>query len=560
MAKNRGSKKKNKQKKNGHMAAPVPAASVNQKCEDNFDAGKPDLDAAEQDNQEMDSSGAEEAPAEVQELKAEPAADAVPEAAAEVSESKAEAAVTDEAEADKSAAAEEVPAPKAENAVAAEAMPEAAAKAKAEPAPVAEVQPPKVKARPKPPSWMKPTAEEKTAPATQTPKPEAAAVPPEKASAAPSAEPKCTAASAVPSESADPSAQLVADSVLLGAPVFSGGDSAADAAVDALLAPTVVPEADKKSQIHPLAGVVGGFTAPLNLEGLSHKEEAPSAGTKAVRPKEVADGSKVPSEIAHLGEIVDSIESLDYLKPRLKKISLTGCEASDLVGLYRIVSQVLLDNMRTQLNTMRQMRERYEKRLRQVVVDESAKFVKMVNSGQEILSSARPAEEADEPGSMALRKQLEIKDALLLKAREAQEEAEARCEKVAKDVINIRQRQEKDVALHLQKAREALLGKLLPILDSFESALANKSSFVNVESVVEGLENIHKQLLDACVSEGLQPIEAKGQPFDPNLHEAMGYVTTSELPEDCVVTELRRGYMLNDKLLRATMVQVAKPE
>ena len=73
-----------------------------------------------------------------------------------------------------------------------------------------------------------------------------------------------------------------------------------------------------------------------------------------------------------------------------------------------------------------------------------------------------------------------------------------------------------------------------------------------------GLEGIYNQLMSSCKSEGLEIIETKGQVFDPNLHEAMGHVETSEMPEDSIYDEVRRGYMLGGKLLRAPMVRLAK--
>ena len=355
--------------------------------------------------------------------------------------------------------------------------------------------------------------------------------------------------------------------VLLGAPSLAEDDGAADD----LLAPTEITE-DSTSESHPLACIVGGFAAPLQLQGESaaapaslpaasgHSDSVNSVASSAVSLKnsETHDTKKMQSELEQLRNIVDAVESLDYMKPRLRKLELAGYQASDLVNLYRLASQVLLENWQNQIQRTNKLRERYEKRLRDVVIDKSSEFMQMVTSGQvPVESEEDEAAPAHEAGSFMLRKQLEIKEELLMKTRESLAEAEARYDKVARDVVNIRQRQAKDVALHLQKDREALFTKLLPVLDSFDSALAASDSFVNVESVVEGLNNIHKQLLDACMSEGLEPIEAKGKLFNPNLHQAMGSVPTDEVPEDYVVTDLRRGYLLNDKLLRATMVQVA---
>jgi molecular chaperone GrpE len=96
---------------------------------------------------------------------------------------------------------------------------------------------------------------------------------------------------------------------------------------------------------------------------------------------------------------------------------------------------------------------------------------------------------------------------------------------------------------------------LLPILDSFERALqtgVEKSEFRS------GVELIYKQLQDALQKLGLRPIPAKGEPFDPHLHEAIEMVDTTEAPDHQILEELQRGYKLKDRLLRPSMVKVAR--
>jgi molecular chaperone GrpE len=97
---------------------------------------------------------------------------------------------------------------------------------------------------------------------------------------------------------------------------------------------------------------------------------------------------------------------------------------------------------------------------------------------------------------------------------------------------------------------------LLPTLDSFERALqvgaADKSEFRS------GVELIYKQLQDALVKLGLRAIPAKGEPFDPHLHEAIEMVDTTDTPDHQILEELQRGYKLKDRLLRPSMVKVAR--
>jgi molecular chaperone GrpE len=97
---------------------------------------------------------------------------------------------------------------------------------------------------------------------------------------------------------------------------------------------------------------------------------------------------------------------------------------------------------------------------------------------------------------------------------------------------------------------------LLPTLDSFERALqigaAEKSEFHS------GVELIYKQLQDALQKLGLRAIPAKGEPFDPHLHEGIEMVETSDAPDHQILEELQRGYKLKDRLLRPSMVKVAR--
>jgi len=97
---------------------------------------------------------------------------------------------------------------------------------------------------------------------------------------------------------------------------------------------------------------------------------------------------------------------------------------------------------------------------------------------------------------------------------------------------------------------------LLPTLDSFERALqtgaAEKSEFRS------GIELIYKQLQDALQKLGLRAIPAKGEPFNPHLHEAIEMVETANVPDHQILEELQRGYKLKDRLLRPSMVKVAR--
>jgi molecular chaperone GrpE len=100
------------------------------------------------------------------------------------------------------------------------------------------------------------------------------------------------------------------------------------------------------------------------------------------------------------------------------------------------------------------------------------------------------------------------------------------------------------------------LKALLPTLDSFERALQTSAS--DKSEFRGGVELIYKQLQDALAKLGLRPIPAKGEPFDPHLHQAIEMVDTEEAEDHHVLDELQRGYKLKDRLLRPSMVRVAR--
>jgi molecular chaperone GrpE len=120
---------------------------------------------------------------------------------------------------------------------------------------------------------------------------------------------------------------------------------------------------------------------------------------------------------------------------------------------------------------------------------------------------------------------------------------------------NARRRASKEQQDFRDYAAADAIKSLLPVLDSFERALTVKSEPGDLRS---GVELIYKQLQDALAKMGVRAVPAKGEPFDPHVHEAIEMVETSEAADHEVLEELQRGYKLKDRLLRPAMVKVAK--
>ncbi len=120
---------------------------------------------------------------------------------------------------------------------------------------------------------------------------------------------------------------------------------------------------------------------------------------------------------------------------------------------------------------------------------------------------------------------------------------------------NARRRATKEQQDFRDYAAADAIRSLLPVIDSFERALQVKSDPGDFRS---GVELIYKQLQDALAKIGVRAIPAKGEPFDPHVHEAIEMVETSDAADHEVLEELQRGYKLKDRLLRPAMVKVAK--
>jgi molecular chaperone GrpE len=107
---------------------------------------------------------------------------------------------------------------------------------------------------------------------------------------------------------------------------------------------------------------------------------------------------------------------------------------------------------------------------------------------------------------------------------------------------------------------EALMQKLIPVLDNLEmaQAAAQNAQGDAPQSLQTGIAMIHQQFKAALIDAGLEEVDASGKPFDPNLHEAVSQQETHDVPEGHVVQQLRKGYRLRERLLRPATVVIAK--
>lgn len=125
------------------------------------------------------------------------------------------------------------------------------------------------------------------------------------------------------------------------------------------------------------------------------------------------------------------------------------------------------------------------------------------------------------------------------------------------DFDNYRRRTIKEKEDLTQYASLKLVGQLLPVLDNFQRALQTGGEGAESGSFAKGVDMIYRQLSQVLEAEGLKPMESVGQPFDPELHQAIMQVESEEYDEGIVVEVIQPGYMMKDKVIRPAMVKVS---
>ena len=144
----------------------------------------------------------------------------------------------------------------------------------------------------------------------------------------------------------------------------------------------------------------------------------------------------------------------------------------------------------------------------------------------------------------------------IVDARDQIDELNARVLRLTADYDNYRKRAQREKEDVRQFANQGLLEKLLPVLDNFEMAITAVKEAD--PSIKDGVQMIYDQLFAVLNDSGMEPIDAMGEQFDPNLHEALSQEETSDANEGTVVQQVQRGYKLNDRLVRPARVVVAK--
>lgn len=166
------------------------------------------------------------------------------------------------------------------------------------------------------------------------------------------------------------------------------------------------------------------------------------------------------------------------------------------------------------------------------------------------------AEETTSGAEVKVENDLNLVSDLVQKLTAERDELQAQVLRTMADFQNFRKRNQAETVLLRQFATQALIEKLLPVLDNFERTIKAANSGATMESLVGGIGAVERQLKSALEGQGLVRIESVGQPFDANLHEALATVPSADHPADTVIDEIEAGYKIGDKVIRPAKVRV----
>ena len=168
-------------------------------------------------------------------------------------------------------------------------------------------------------------------------------------------------------------------------------------------------------------------------------------------------------------------------------------------------------------------------------------------------SSTTPLSDADYAKLAALESEIQSLKAQL-------EDRTGQYKRIAADFDNFRRRTQREKEEFEQQVKCNTINELLPVVDNFERARSHLKPQSEPEKAIHNsYQSVYKQLVDCLKRVGVSPMRAEGKEFDPTLHEAVMRQPSAEYPEGTVIEELRRGYMLGDRVLRHAMVKVAAP-
>jgi molecular chaperone GrpE len=178
--------------------------------------------------------------------------------------------------------------------------------------------------------------------------------------------------------------------------------------------------------------------------------------------------------------------------------------------------------------------------------------------GEEVIHQGSSHDEKDQEYIINLENQLSQTEEECQKAKEEADNNLNKLRYLMADFDNYRKRMERQVESKINQGKAELILKFVSIHDDLSRAVETAKQGKSEQVVIEGLEGILRNVETLFDAEGVKEIETTGTPFDPNIHDAISFKYDDTVPENTVIAEIRKGYMISDKVLRPSLVEISK--
>ncbi len=178
----------------------------------------------------------------------------------------------------------------------------------------------------------------------------------------------------------------------------------------------------------------------------------------------------------------------------------------------------------------------------------------------EVVQQQQPSPQEDKEQEYIVHLENELSQAEAERQR-AKEEADNNLNKLKylmADFDNYRKRMERQIESKINQGKAELILKFVSIHDDLSRAIETAKQGKSDQVVIQGLEGILRNIETLFDAEGVKEIETTGTPFDPNIHDAISFKYDDTVPENTVIAEIRKGYMMSDKVLRPSLVEISK--
>lgn len=178
--------------------------------------------------------------------------------------------------------------------------------------------------------------------------------------------------------------------------------------------------------------------------------------------------------------------------------------------------------------------------------------------GEEVIQQGSSHDEKDQDYIIHLENQLSQTEEERQKAKEEADNNLNKLRYLMADFDNYRKRMERQVESKINQGKAELILKFVSIHDDLSRAVETAKQGKSEQVVIEGLEGILRNVENLFDAEGVKEIETTGTPFDPNIHDAISFKFDDTVPENTVIAEIRKGYMISGKVLRPSLVEISK--